>query len=56
MLVRESKFSNFYLPTQVKALEKKDSVLTSEKQINRLVRPGSTYLNLNPFEVTHRIV
>lgn len=26
-------------------------MLTSEQQINRLLRPGSTYFNLNPFEV-----
>ena len=38
-------------PFQVKAIEKRDSVLTSEQQINRLLRPGSTYFNLNPFEV-----
>lgn len=25
--------------------------MTSEQQINRLLRPGSTYFNLNPFEV-----
>lgn len=36
---------------QVKEIEKRDSVLTSEQQINRLLRPGSTYFNLNPFEV-----
>jgi len=26
-------------------------VLTPKQQIDRLLRPGSTYLNLNPFEV-----
>lgn len=26
-------------------------MLTSEQQIHRLLRPGSTYFNLNPFEV-----
>lgn len=36
---------------QVKAIEKRDSVLTSKQQIDRLLRPGSTYFNLNPFEV-----
>lgn len=36
---------------QVKAIEKRDSVLTPEQQISRLLRPGSTYFNLNPFEV-----
>lgn len=36
---------------QIKEIEKKDSVLTSKHQIDRLLRPGSTYFNLNPFEV-----
>lgn len=36
---------------QVKKIEARDSVLTSEQQINRLLRAGSTYFNLNPFEV-----
>lgn len=36
---------------QVKEIEKRDSVLTSSQQIDRLLRPGSTYFNLNPFEV-----
>lgn len=35
----------------MKEIEKRDSVLTPEQQINRLLRPGSTYFNLNPFEV-----
>lgn len=35
----------------MKQIEKRDAVLTSEQQINRLLRPGSTYFNLNPFEV-----
>lgn len=43
------KFKSFY--EEVKTIEKKDSVYTSEQQINRLLRPGSTYANLNPFEV-----
>lgn len=42
-------FEQFY--SEVKAIEKRDSVLTSEQQINRLLRPGATYFNLNPFEV-----
>ncbi|XP_071955872.1 dnaJ homolog subfamily C member 8-like [Antedon mediterranea] len=42
-------FSSFM--TEVKEIEKKDSVLTSKQQIDRLLRPGSTYFNLNPFEV-----
>lgn len=36
---------------QVKAIEKRDAVLTSEQQITRLLRPGSSYFNLNPYEV-----
>jgi DnaJ homolog subfamily C member 8 len=36
---------------QIKEIEKRDSKLTSKQQIERLLRPGSTYLNLNPFEV-----
>ncbi|TMW42231.1 hypothetical protein DOY81_012691 [Sarcophaga bullata] len=42
-------FDVFY--TEVKEIEKRDSVLTSTQQIDRLLRPGSTYFNLNPFEV-----
>lgn len=36
---------------QVKEIEKRDSVLTPKQQLERLLRPGSTYFNLNPFEV-----
>jgi len=39
-------------PVQVKAIEKRDAVLTSSQQIDRLLRPGSTYFNLNPYEVS----
>lgn len=39
----------FYI--QVKEIEKRDSVLTPKQQIERLLRPGSTYRNLNPFDV-----
>lgn len=42
-------FDEFY--TEVKEIEKRDSVLTPKQQIERLLRPGSTYFNLNPFEV-----
>ncbi|CAB3407490.1 unnamed protein product [Caenorhabditis bovis] len=42
-------FESFY--QDLKSTENADSVLTSEQQIDRLLRPGSTYLNLNPFEV-----
>jgi DnaJ family protein C protein 8 len=45
----DSKFNEFY--TEVKEIEKRDSVLTPKQQIDRLLRPGSTYFNLNPFEV-----
>ncbi|MCI4381531.1 hypothetical protein PGIGA_G00252930 [Pangasianodon gigas] len=46
---RDDAFQTFY--TEVKQIEKRDSVLTSKQQIDRLLRPGSTYFNLNPFEV-----
>lgn len=36
---------------EVKDIEKKDSVYTSKQQIERLLRPGSSYANLNPFDV-----
>uniref|UniRef100_A0A673FM52 Uncharacterized protein n=1 Tax=Sinocyclocheilus rhinocerous TaxID=307959 RepID=A0A673FM52_9TELE len=39
------------LVPQVKQIEKRDSVLTSKQQIDRLLRPGASYFNLNPFEV-----
>lgn len=42
-------FEQFY--SNLKFIEQKDSVLTSSQQIDRLLRPGSSYLNLNPFEV-----
>ncbi|XP_026879172.2 dnaJ homolog subfamily C member 8 [Electrophorus electricus] len=42
-------FMTFY--SEVKQIEKRDSVLTSKQQIERLLRPGSSYFNLNPFEV-----
>lgn len=45
----EEKFSSFY--TEVKEIEKRDSVLTPKQQIERLLRPGATYRNLNPFDV-----
>lgn len=35
----------------MKQIEARDSVLTSDQQINRLLRAGSTYFNLNPFAV-----
>jgi len=45
----EAKFENFY--TELKETEKKDSVLTPPQQIERLLRPGASYANLNPFDV-----
>lgn len=42
-------FDTFY--KDLKETEKKDSVLTPRQQIDRLLRPGSTYRNLNPYEV-----
>lgn len=42
-------FDTFY--KDLKETELKDSVLTPTQQIDRLLRPGSTYRNLNPFEV-----
>jgi len=42
-------FSKFM--SEVKEIEKRDSVLTGPQQIERLTRPGSTYFNLNPYEV-----
>ncbi|XP_042717621.2 dnaJ homolog subfamily C member 8 isoform X1 [Chrysemys picta bellii] len=45
----EEAFLTFY--SEVKQIEKRDSVLTPKNQIERLTRPGSSYFNLNPFEV-----
>ena len=42
-------FDEFY--KDLKETEKKDSTLTPKQQIDRLLRPGSTYRNLNPYEV-----
>ncbi|CAI4230928.1 unnamed protein product [Auanema sp. JU1783] len=42
-------FDHFY--RDIKETEKEDAVLTPKDQMDRLLRPGSTYLNLNPFEV-----
>jgi len=35
----------------VKDIERRDEDLTSDKQIERLTKPGAKYLNLNPYEV-----
>jgi len=45
----QRKFDQFY--SEVKQIEARDSVMTPTQQIDRLLRPGSTYFNLNPFEV-----
>ncbi|XP_014678036.1 PREDICTED: dnaJ homolog subfamily C member 8-like [Priapulus caudatus] len=45
----EAAFNQYY--SEVKQIEIADSCLTPQQQIDRLLRPGSTYLNLNPFEV-----
>uniref|UniRef100_A0A2K6AZJ0 Uncharacterized protein n=1 Tax=Macaca nemestrina TaxID=9545 RepID=A0A2K6AZJ0_MACNE len=42
-------FMAFY--SEEKQIEKRDSVLTSKNHIERLTHPGSSYFNLNPFEV-----
>lgn len=48
-MANDNSFQKFY--SEVKTIEKQDSIYTSEVQISRLLRPGSTYFNLNPFEV-----
>uniref|UniRef100_A0A7E4VKY3 J domain-containing protein n=1 Tax=Panagrellus redivivus TaxID=6233 RepID=A0A7E4VKY3_PANRE len=44
-----SEFDSFY--NDLKKTEQQDAVLTPSQQIDRLLRPGSTFLNLNPYEV-----
>lgn len=63
VITRENKYAHFdcqliqvSLVLQVKQIEKRDSVLTSKNQIDRLTRPGSSYFNLNPFEVSFNIL
>lgn len=46
-----SRFRISSLLPQVKEIEKKDAVLTNSQQIDRLLRPGSKYSNLNPYDV-----
>ncbi|CAD5116662.1 DgyrCDS5531 [Dimorphilus gyrociliatus] len=58
---KEDAFNEFYTEAiilllkfsakHVKDIEERDSVLTPKQQIDRLNRPGSTYFNLNPFDV-----
>lgn len=45
----DSKFEDFM--KEVKVIEKRDEIYTSDQQIERLTKPGSKYLNLNPYEV-----
>ena len=47
-MAKES-FDEFY--KDLKETEKADSKLTPKQQIDRLLRPGSTYRNLNPYDV-----
>merc|ERR1719341_1682563 len=47
----DTKFNVFY--KDLKDTEHRDAVLTPKQQIDRLLRPGSSYANLNPFEVLH---
>jgi len=42
-------FDNFY--QELKQVEANDASLTPKQQIDRLLKPGYTYRNLNPFEV-----
>lgn len=44
----DDKMKNFM--AQVKQIGEEDKVLTSAEQIHRLTKPGSSYLNMNPFE------
>ena len=37
--------------SEIREVEKRDSVLTKEQQIKRLTKPGSKYGNLNPYAV-----
>ena len=50
-LTHTAPLTHEHTPHQVKQIEKRDSVLTSAQQIDRLLKPGSKYLNLNPYEV-----
>lgn len=46
--VPDAKLGSFL--KEIDATEKADSVWTSAIQIERLTKPGSKYLNLNPYE------
>ena len=45
----ESTLADFMV--EVKTIEQRDSVLTADKQIERLTKQGASYFNLNPYEV-----
>ncbi|KAL7058204.1 hypothetical protein AAHC03_016633 [Spirometra sp. Aus1] len=47
---KDKLFSEFY--SEVKLIEKRDAALTPKQQIDRLNRPGCTYFNLNPFDMS----
>ena len=49
IIMAGANFDEFY--KDLKETEKADSTLTPKQQIDRLLRPGSTYRNLNPYEV-----
>ncbi|XP_050525455.1 dnaJ homolog subfamily C member 8 [Daktulosphaira vitifoliae] len=49
LMKTSEEFDEFY--TEVKEIEKRDSVLTPKQQLDRLLRPGASYFNLNPYEV-----
>jgi len=48
-VTNDPKFEEFY--EDIKRQEAEDAKLTPKQQIDRLLRPGYTYRNLNPFEV-----
>ncbi|EGD82800.1 hypothetical protein PTSG_03450 [Salpingoeca rosetta] len=49
MSEEKKKLSSFL--TAIEKVKEEDSVWTSDKQIDRLLRPGAKYRNLNPYEV-----
>ena len=49
VIAQAAVFDEFY--ADLKKTQARDSKLTSKEQIDRLLRPGHTYFNMNPFEV-----
>uniref|UniRef100_A0A6A7FWE0 DnaJ homolog subfamily C member 8-like n=2 Tax=Hirondellea gigas TaxID=1518452 RepID=A0A6A7FWE0_9CRUS len=45
----EQRYRSFY--SDLKETERRDADMTSKHQIARLLRPGASYANLNPFQV-----